>query len=109
MGAASGALGGYLAQQGGATGTLGAVWVGLDGLSSGASCGWAVGKRAGLALAGGNGEPVVKGIGALALTFGSPIVGGVAGVAAGIACATAGPLVCAGVMGGINLVKELAS
>jgi len=108
MGAAQGALGGYMVQQGGALGTLGAVGLGLGGMVEGGACGWHVGKRVGLAVAGSQGEPIVKGAGALMITFGSPLVGAAAGVAAGIACGASGPLVCAGVFGGMALARELA-
>lgn len=108
MGAAQGALGGYMVEQGGMLGTLGAVGLGLGGLSEGASCGWHVGKRVGLMVAGSKGEPMVKGPAALMITFGSPLVGAAAGVATGIACSAAGPLVCAGVFGGMALARELA-
>lgn len=106
--AANGAIGGYIAQQPGMASTLGTAWLGLGGLGEGAMVGWNVGNRASLMVAGGKGEPIAKGIGALALTFGSPVVGGVGGMVAGIACAAAGPLVSAGVFAGLGFVREMA-
>lgn len=106
--AATGAIGGYMAQQPGMVSTLGTAWLGLGGLGEGAMVGWNVGSRAGLKIAGGNGEPIAKGIGSLAITFGSPFVGGIGGTVAGIACATAGPLVSAGVFAGMGFIREMA-
>jgi len=106
--AASGAIGGYIAQQPGMASTLGTAWLGLGGMGEGAGAGWTVGNRAGLMLAGSDGEPVVKGIGSLALSFGTPVVGGVGGMVAGIACAAAGPVVAAGVFAGMGFIREIA-
>ena len=108
LGAGYGYLGGMISQQPGMVGTLGTVYLGVHGLGAGASAGWQVGKRVGLMAASGNGNEIAKGGLALGATFGGPLVGGVAGVAAGIAAAAGGPLVAAGVFGGIALVTELA-
>ena len=103
-----GYVGGMVAQQPGTIGTLGQVYMGVHGLGEGASTGWHVGKRVGLAFASGNGNEIAKGGLALGATFGGPFVGAIGGTAAGIAAAAGGPVVGAAVFGGMTLVKELA-
>ncbi len=108
MSAGVGYVGGLVSQQGGTMGTLGTVYMGVHGMGEGASTGWHVGKRVGLAFASGQGNEVAKGGLALGATFGGPLLGAVAGTAAGIAAAAGGPLVGAAVFGGMTLAKELA-
>ena len=103
-----GYVGGLVSQQPGTVGTLGQVYMGVHGLGEGAATGWHVGKRAGLAFAGGKGNEYARGGLALASTFGGPFVGAIAGTAAGIAAAAGGPVVGAAVFGGMALAKELA-
>ena len=108
VGAGIGYVAGLVTQQGGTMVTLGGIYMGVHGLGTGASAGWHVGKRVGLAFAGGKGNEIARGGLALASTFGGPFVGAVAGTAAGIAAAAGGPLAGAAVFGGIALVTELA-
>lgn len=108
IGAGVGYVGGLISQQPGTVGTLGTVYMGVHGLGEGASTGWQVGKRAGLAFASGKGNEYAKGGLALGSTIGGPLLGAVAGTAAGIAAAAGGPLVGAAVFGGMALAKELA-
>lgn len=80
-----------------------------SGLTEGCGLGWNVGKRLALAQAGNTkANEYSRGLGALAIGFGSPFVGGAAGLAVGVACMNAGPLVSAGVFGTMALAKELA-
>jgi hypothetical protein len=108
MSAGIGYVGGLISQQPGMTGTMGTVYMGVHGLGEGASTGWHVGKRVGLAFASGTGNEYARGGLALASTFGGPVFGAVAGTAAGIAAAAGGPIAGAAVFGGMTLAKELA-
>jgi hypothetical protein len=108
IGAGIGFVAGTITHQGGTLGTLGGVYMGLHGLTEGASAGWHVGKRVGLAFASGKGNEYARGGLALASTFGGPFVGALGGTAAGIAAAAGGPIAGAAVFGGLALVTELA-
>ena len=108
MGAGIGFVAGTITQQGGTLGTMGGIYMGLHGLTEGASAGWHVGKRVGLAFAAGKGNEYARGGLALASTFGGPFVGALGGTAAGIAAAAGGPVVGAAVFGGLALATELA-
>lgn len=105
LGAAGGALGGLITQHYPVLGTVGMTF---SGMGEGGALGWHVGKRLSSAVAGSEGNPYVKGPGALAIAFGSPFVGAGAGAAAGILCASAGPAVAGAVFGGMAFVRELA-
>jgi len=108
VGAAWGALGTFTG------GVLGAVVGGLTGLGFGGRAGFSLGEALSLNLARKTGEgqvnPVVGGIGSVALPFVGGTVGAVAGATAGVLCAITGqPLLGAALGGGCALVTAMTN
>ena len=99
---------GYLGAQGGGNAAMATAGGALMGGGYGTSAGWQAGKKWGLQMAGGKGNDVAKGIGALTLTFGGPLAGGVVGLVGGAAAAAmGGPIVTGALFGAMALTREL--